>query len=385
MRWKALVALISLAIIFVISGCSNYNQPPFKPEALSPENGEKGVPFDVTLSWKGGDPDGDVVTYTVYIGQGDLKPASETTSTTLEVHLSSYGTYKWKVVAEDPYGHTSESDIWTFSTVEPPKPSVDEVAVVGENEIEIVDVSNPLSPSLKKTISMSKVSSAYFGKEGIYAAGCYWVSKLGKGDLHEMWNVKADGCVKDIAVDGYVFLSMGKDGVEYLNPSSPSTSRIVEEYAKGMDSAFNTVYIAAGGEGLYEMDASTLRVSTITVGKWVSDVKWSGNSLYFLSGSGVGVVGGDTFSLENPKSFDAYEYMVYALSGDVLHIIDFSDRNSPTEMATITLEDAKDIKAVGNYIYAVGDKFYSVDVSDPKRPMITGVNDSIKGLKFAQN
>ena len=383
MRWKALVALIPVVLIFILSGCSNYNQPPFKPNVLYPNDGEKGVPLDVTLSWKGGDPDGDLVTYTVYLGQRDLKPVGETTGTTLTAHLDSYGNYSWKVVAKDPYGNVSEGDTWTFSTVEPPKSSTDEVIVVGTDKIEVVDVSSPLKPVLKKTVSIPGITFEY-SDDDIYAAGCHWLAKLDE-DLHEVWRVKVPGCVRDITVDGYVFLSMGRDGVEYLDPSSPSTNGIVEEYAEGVDSAFNMVYIAAGGGGLYEMDASTLEMSIIESGKWISDVKWSGNYLYFLSGSGVGVVGGNVFDLENLKSFDVKDYDVYALSGDVLHIIDFADKNSPTEVSSITLDGAEDVKVVGNYLYAVGNGFYAVDVSNPRRPVIAGFNGLISGSKFGQN
>ena len=384
MRWKALVALMVLVVLFVLAGCSNYNRPPFKPEAVHPKDGEKRLPFDITLSWRGGDPDGDLVTYTVYLGQSDLEPVGETTDTTLTAHLRSYGDYSWKVVAKDPYGNVSESGVWTFSTVAPPKPTTDEVIVFGNDGIDIADVSNPLKPVLRKTVSMPGITFEYSG-EDLYAAGCGWLAKLDKSDFHEVWKVEVPGCVRDITVDGYVFLSMGKYGVEYLDPSSPTISGVVEEYAEGMDSAFDKVYLAAGGGGLYEMDASTLKIDVIESGKWVSDVKWSGNSLYFLSGSGVGVVGGGVFDLENPKSFDVNGYNVYALSGDVLHILDFSDRSSPTEVSSITLSGAEDIKVIGNYLYAVGSGFYAVDVSNPRRPVIAGYNSSINGSRFGQN
>lgn len=383
MRRKAFVSLIFLTLIVILFGCSNYNRPPFKPIAVYPKNKDKEVPFDLTLSWKGGDPDGDAVTYEVYFGKSELEFLAETTLTTLTVHLSSYGTYKWKVVAKDPYGRISESDTWTFSTKDPPRPSTSEVIVVGEDEIKVVDVSNPLNPTLEKVVSMPGVTSVYFDKEGAYAAGCSWVSKLDKNTLHEVWKENTPGCAEDVTTNKYVFLSMEEDGLEYLDPLSPDSSSILDEYSKGLDSSFDKVYVAAGAGGIYEVDTSTLKVSTITIDKWILDVKWSGNALYFISGSGVGRTNGDFYNLENLKSFDVNEYKVYALSGEILHILDFSEY--PTEMSSITLEGAKDVKVVGDYIYAVGDKFYAVDVSNPRKPIITGVNESIKGLRFAQN
>ena len=385
MRRKAIISVIFMIFIFLLFGCSNYNRSPFKPTAVYPKNGDSNIPFDLTLSWKGGDPDGDPVTYLVYFGKENLNPLAETTLTTLTVHLDSYGTYKWKIVAKDPYGDTSESDTWTFSTKDPPKPSASEVTIVGESEIDIIDVSDPMNPSLTKTIPISGVKSVYFGKEYAYAAGCSWISKLSKDDFHEIWREEIPGCTNDIAVGDYIYVSMGEDGVEYLDPSSPSTNGVIKIYSEGMDDTFDSVYVASGGGGIYGLYGSFgMRVATTNV--WVSDVKWSGNILYFMSRVGIGRMGKSGFiKINNLKSFDASEYMVYALSeyDDVLHILDFSE--AATEVATITLDGAEDVKAVGDYIYAVGDKFYSVDVSNPKRPIITGVSESIKGSKFAQN
>ena len=96
--------------------------PPYTPSNPYPGNNAESIPVVATLSWSGGDPDGDAVTYDLYISvcpQPDyFSPYNTEDITTDEylIWLSVDQTYYWKVVATDEHGAQSAGPIWTFST-----------------------------------------------------------------------------------------------------------------------------------------------------------------------------------------------------------------------------------------------------------------------------
>ena len=96
------------------------NSLPSKPVSLYPTDGATDVLKDVTLSWQAStDPDGDPVTYNVYVGRvpNNLQPVA-TSLTVTEFDLNSLedqGYYYWRVAAVDGYnGYLSSSDIHSF-------------------------------------------------------------------------------------------------------------------------------------------------------------------------------------------------------------------------------------------------------------------------------
>jgi len=92
-------------------------EPPYKPYDPYPPDNSTGIELNVKLSWKGGDPDGETVYYTVYFGENKSKMpviAENITSTNISVSLKPFTRYYWKVVARDPTGLYNEGDIWTF-------------------------------------------------------------------------------------------------------------------------------------------------------------------------------------------------------------------------------------------------------------------------------
>ena len=83
---------------------SQPNQPPNTPSNPSPSNGATGVSVTDDLSWTGGDPDGDSVTYDVYFGTTSppLKVVSNQSSTSYNPGTMNYlTTYYWKIIAWD--------------------------------------------------------------------------------------------------------------------------------------------------------------------------------------------------------------------------------------------------------------------------------------------
>ena len=95
------------------------NSPPNYPIPNYPLNGSTDITIDAILSWFGGDPDGDMVTYDVYFGDYSPPPkvASNQTDTTYDPGLLDWDTtYFWKIVSWDEHGASTSGPIWWFET-----------------------------------------------------------------------------------------------------------------------------------------------------------------------------------------------------------------------------------------------------------------------------
>ena len=97
------------------------NSPPNAPSAPSPADGAMDQSVDADLSWTGGDPDGDSVTYDVYVDPDDLTPTTlvcdDTSSPSCVLSTLDHRThYYWQVVATDSQGDFTSGPIWDFRT-----------------------------------------------------------------------------------------------------------------------------------------------------------------------------------------------------------------------------------------------------------------------------
>ncbi len=98
---------------------SGTNQPPSAPSNPSPADNTTNVSTSVLLSWSCSDPDGDPRTYDVYFGTASTPPlANSGQSNTLynPGTLEEETTYYWKIVAHDDHSHSTDGDIWQFTT-----------------------------------------------------------------------------------------------------------------------------------------------------------------------------------------------------------------------------------------------------------------------------
>jgi alpha-tubulin suppressor-like RCC1 family protein len=103
------------------------NRPPHAPSNPAPaDNASSQDPF-ASLSWQGGDPDGDAVTYAVYFGTSDLPNAyiirnlPETTyplAAMPEYPQPDTTTYTWQVIATDAQGLSTAGPVWRFTVVQ---------------------------------------------------------------------------------------------------------------------------------------------------------------------------------------------------------------------------------------------------------------------------
>jgi hypothetical protein len=103
--------------IVTITGGVEPNQPPYVPSNPHPVNGATGVSIATSLTWTGGDPDGDSVTYDVYFGVTS-PPLYVTTVSNPSYNPGALGyetSYFWKIVASDGE-YDVAGPIWGFTT-----------------------------------------------------------------------------------------------------------------------------------------------------------------------------------------------------------------------------------------------------------------------------
>ncbi|PKO19145.1 MAG: hypothetical protein CVU39_00920 [Chloroflexi bacterium HGW-Chloroflexi-10] len=101
---------------------STFNQAPDLPSNPSPVSGATNQATSVTLSWTGGDLDGDNVTYDIYLEAGDNTPdnlvsSAQSTTSYNPGSLSAGFTYYWQIIATDEVGKSSTSAVWNFTTL----------------------------------------------------------------------------------------------------------------------------------------------------------------------------------------------------------------------------------------------------------------------------
>ena len=102
-----------------VSAYTVVNNPPVTPYSPAPSDAETDVSIDSRLEWLCYDPDGDNVTFDVYLGTGSNPPklASNQTSIIYRPETLSSGTkYYWRIVAWDSHGAKTSGPLWQFTT-----------------------------------------------------------------------------------------------------------------------------------------------------------------------------------------------------------------------------------------------------------------------------
>lgn len=128
MHSKTLRGLACLALACVLASCSEDkptspgNSAPADVQLSAPADAATGIAGALALSWQpAADPDGDAVTYTLYLDE-DPDPATALatdiagTSHSLAAALPIESTYYWRVTAADGQGGESTSPVRSFTT-----------------------------------------------------------------------------------------------------------------------------------------------------------------------------------------------------------------------------------------------------------------------------
>jgi hypothetical protein len=126
MRRKSIYkpALVSVFFFLFLSiNClkEDDNNDPSDVLLISPANTASDIAPDTPVIWQAAsDPDGDDLVYDLYLGTTPVQSSSLVSGLTVTEYypsLLSSTTYYWKVVALDQNGGSSESQVWSFTTV----------------------------------------------------------------------------------------------------------------------------------------------------------------------------------------------------------------------------------------------------------------------------
>jgi hypothetical protein len=114
------------------------NRPPFIPKDPWPADGAIDQRPPLILTWSGGDPDGDEVTYDVYLEAGDAAPellvCADSAAPACDTgELLEATVYSWQVAATDEYGASSDGPVWRLTTA---AESCEELVLNGGFEID---------------------------------------------------------------------------------------------------------------------------------------------------------------------------------------------------------------------------------------------------------
>jgi hypothetical protein len=98
------------------------NLPPYTPSNPDPDDYKTDVNINVSLSWSGGDPEDDEVTYDVYFGDINPPPKVKSNQSGTTYHspdILDFDTdYYWRIVAWDEHGYSTSGPVWSFTTEE---------------------------------------------------------------------------------------------------------------------------------------------------------------------------------------------------------------------------------------------------------------------------
>lgn len=93
------------------------NLPPDVPSSPTPANNVGGISMTGSLEWSCSDPEGQAVSYDVYLGLSMTPPlVGHTTTTHFNYAFQVLGHYYWRIVAKDASGNETGGPVWSFVT-----------------------------------------------------------------------------------------------------------------------------------------------------------------------------------------------------------------------------------------------------------------------------
>jgi PKD repeat protein len=141
------------------------NRAPGQPTNPFPQNGASNVPTSPTFTWIGTDPDGDLITYTVYLGitNPPVKLVDNQSSSSFHPGtLLNQTMYYWRIISWDNFGGSTSGPVWSFHTQssdggsEPPDDNTNVT-----NQLPVADVSLSEQSGFVGTLMIFNGSRSY--------------------------------------------------------------------------------------------------------------------------------------------------------------------------------------------------------------------------------
>ena len=126
--------LLTIAISLMIFGCESdndnaVNQPPNSFSLLTINNEANDINLTPTLTWDAAtDPENDPVTYDLILDNNEnpntiIATNLDETEFKLNSPLQNSENYYWKIIAKDNNGNSTESNVFSFTTIDNKPPN----------------------------------------------------------------------------------------------------------------------------------------------------------------------------------------------------------------------------------------------------------------------
>lgn len=362
-RWRFGSLILALLALLALSGCNDDNttgpnEPPPTPSDPIPADEAVDQDLRVRLEWQSFDPDGDAVSYDLYLGITNPPPYDTTVNTFLYSHdrLEFNTTYYWQIVANDNHNPDVTGPIWSFTTG-------------NIYQVDAYDTKN----ALKIYVNDDSLVFLADDNSGLKIFMVTDTSQAGVR-IDSVGAISFDSFNNDVYVEGNKAYMAAKAGLaifDISNPAMPSRDAVwldpiyyvndttgTYEEVRAVNVIGNYAFTASAIIDTFpNNDTSYIKILDITD---PLNVTLEGEMVF----AGIG---------QDIYVFGDYAYVADSLNG--LRIFDIFDKTNPTlESTLITNDRAIAVFAVGTTVYVADGSagLTIVDATNPAAPSIIG-------------
>ncbi|HOK83585.1 MAG TPA: Ig-like domain-containing protein [Pseudothermotoga sp.] len=360
------------------------NKAPYVPQLISPPDGAESVNIPVTLQWNCSDPDGDSLTYDVYLN--DMKKTTTTLNNYVLNDLSPNTTYNWYVKVSDGSA-TTQGPVWSFTTKgipnRPPEvpsnPSPKDKSTISGNEVTLSwQSSDPDGDALFYDLYFGETSNPPMIRQNLQSTTML-IQNLEVNKKYYWKVVAKDG---NASIEGPVWsfytgapssfsrlLSLAKDGVYSVDFTKSPVEVTRISTVTGNDLFYHEQTIFVIGEELSILSDSNVATASFYGNNiWVSTLEpvqkivagevfacvTNDASLLILRATDQWAVLESSVELNQPSSLFVYGQYIYVCDSTGLRKLDLSDPSYPVQIKLYS-SVAKDVFVVDNVCYLLTD------------------------------